>query len=104
MSYKLFLDDERMPVDPENWVIVRSFHEAIEAMEVLGFPNFISFDHDLGSGLTGYDFCQYLVELDMDKKVLSEDFSFYVHSQNPIGKKNIEAFMNNYLEFKANNE
>lgn len=29
-----------------------------------------------------------------------ENFSFYVHSANPVGKKNIEAYLNNYFEFK----
>uniref|UniRef100_A0AAU8HY45 Cyclic-phosphate processing Receiver domain-containing protein n=1 Tax=Rhizobium phage LG08 TaxID=3129229 RepID=A0AAU8HY45_9CAUD len=68
--------------------------------------SYISFDHDLGIGKNGYDAAKILVETDMscDGKYLSEDFDFYVHSQNPIGKKNIETFMNGYLNFKKSGE
>jgi len=49
----VYLDDIRTP-PREDWVIARDFEEAI--VESRGLPDFISFDHDLGEGLTGYDF------------------------------------------------
>jgi hypothetical protein len=96
---KMFLDDERMPVG-DDWVIVRSVPEAIACVEKNGIPNFISFDHDLEHRLTGYDFAKWLVERDLDIGDMPADFTFYVHSQNPVGKANIEGLLNQYLAFK----
>lgn len=98
MTYKLFLDDERLPVEG-NWVVVRNYDAAVVAVETLGMPYYISFDHDLGDSRTGYDFAKYLVEYDLLHDVWrkSEDFSYYVHSQNPIGKENIERYLESYL-------
>ena len=78
-------------------------------VQVYGMPNFISFDHDLGKNEpTGYDIAKWLVEVDMgrNKKILDRaafhpDFDFYVHSKNPVGKANIEAYLNNYFKMKA---
>jgi hypothetical protein len=33
---------------------------------------------------------------------IPDDFQFYVHSRNPVGRANIEGLLNNYLEH--NNE
>ena len=44
---------------------------------------FISFDHDLGNGLTGYNAAVYIAE----KKLQLDGFT--VHSMNPTGRKNI---------------
>ncbi|BAU40164.1 hypothetical protein [Ralstonia phage RSP15] len=111
MSYDMFLDDERLPPTnrpgkPErDWVIVRSYQQAVDYIEENGFPRFISFDHDLGEAKeTGYDFAKWLISQDIDKMWMPEDFDFYVHSQNPIGKLNIEkAFESyfNYLEMQS---
>ncbi len=104
MTYRMFIDDERMPPDGE-WVIVRSVLEAQDYITVHGMPNYVSFDHDLGSldGYplpTGYDFALWLTQQDLDHNSLPQDFDFYVHSQNPIGKENIISLLDNYLEFK----
>jgi len=103
--YKMYLDDIREPKDIYD-VIVRSYDEAIEHIKEYGFPKFISFDHDLGiddNGVekTGYDLAKWLVESALDGLLeFPQDFSFYVHSANPIGKHNIESILNNYLNFK----
>jgi len=89
---KLFLDDERLPAEREDlsdWIIVRTSAEAIEYVENNGWPSFISFDHDLGGEDTSMKFLDWAI-----LKILNEDqealpFDFYVHSQNPIGTKNI---------------
>jgi len=59
MSYNLFLDDVRNPIDlyklsqqknevyNEDWVVVRSFNEFKECIMNRGIPKKISFDHDL---------------------------------------------------------
>lgn len=103
MIYSLFLDDERMPPEKKQkgkWLIVRNFDDAKSAVLKRGFPSFISFDHDLGTGATGYDFAKWLVEYDMDTNTMPEDFEFYVHSQNPIGAANIRNYLNSYIKIK----
>lgn len=120
MKY-LFLDDERMPKDVTwiligdvghrgaDWQIVRSLQEAKDWVNRNGFPDVISFDHDLGmehyagnynDGKTGFDFAKWLVEFDMDTKAMPVNFSFTVHSKNPIGSENIRELLNNYIRQK----
>lgn len=101
--YSLFIDDERMPPrDDRYWVIARDFEDVMMALRIHGMPGHVSFDHDLGQDeKTGYDIAKFLVELDMGEDAdfkLPDNFDFYVHSQNPVGKKNIESYINNYLE------
>lgn len=104
--YSLFIDDERYPPrnDGRNWVIARDWEDTMMSLRRHGMPGYISFDHDLGEDRhTGYDIAKFLVDLDMngeDDFKLPADFEFYVHSQNPIGKANIEHYLNNYLEHR----
>lgn len=103
--YNLFLDDIRDPdwvfTDDREWVIARNVCEAIDHILVYGFPDFISFDHDLGYELeTGYDFAKWLVDQDLDNDWITDEFSFHVHSANPVGAENIRCLLNNYLNFK----
>jgi hypothetical protein len=70
MSYKMFLDDVRTvdfiyPKDSDQWILCRSYDEAVVYVQNHGFPNKVSFDHDLGiDSLSGYDFAKYLVYID----------------------------------------
>lgn len=123
MKKYLFLDDERMPEDVTwlliggvghlgaDWKIVRSLQEAKEWVLKNGFPDVISFDHDLGDihyvgdysdGNTGYDFAKWLVEFDLDNDAMPKSFKFTVHSKNPTGAENIRRLMENYLRVKGN--
>jgi hypothetical protein len=100
--YKLFLDDERDPPEGQHdWVIVRSFDQAVSLVESQGFPGFVSFDHDLGVGKTGMDFARWLVDRDLERHDMPAVFNFVVHSQNPIGKGNIEGLLEDYLRYVA---
>lgn len=106
MTYKLFIDDERFPPnDGSTWIIVRTLAETVVHVSVFGMPSFISFDHDLGKDQpTGYDIARKLVNMDLDGVIqFPDDFSFYVHSQNPVGKINIESVISSYLKFKKEN-
>jgi len=113
MTYNLFIDDERWPSDAtwaewygvrDEWTVARSWGEVRELIDTLGVPVFISFDHDLGDEavyLNGYEIAQQIVEHDMDGKwEIPANFEFAVHSQNPIGKQNIEALLRNYIAQK----
>lgn len=101
MTYKLFIDDERFPVT-DDWVIARSTSEAIGVVMSFGVPNFISFDHDLGGEDTSMKFIHWLINFLYDAEQNLKGFDYYVHSQNPIGKDNIEGLMNQVInEFKG---
>ncbi len=101
---RMYVDDIRNPKG-EFDSIVRSSSEAIEYFNTNGCPNFISFDHDLGGEDTAMRIVKYMIESDLDTKgFIPEDFSFYVHSANPIGKANIEGYLNRYLNHRSNNE
>ena len=94
-----FIDDERKPTNLGQYLILRSMvdveHQLLTGDQIL----FVTFDHDLGENQpTGHDIAKLLVEKDMDCGILLPSFCFYVHSQNPVGKANIEGLLNKYLE------
>ena len=109
-AWTLFLDDIRFPADVKynydpykDLIICRSYHDAVWAVEQYGLPKFIAFDHDLGeipgSNHHGYGFakwfCDYIMDNDLD---ILADFSYNVHSMNPVGAENIRAYMENFLK------
>lgn len=124
---KLFLDDIRVPYDVfkttinplyednDSWVIVRDYYQFIEWVTNNGVPDFISFDHDLSfehylpenqsEGIeytqleekTGYDACKWLCDYCLDKGIPLPNY--YVHSANPVGKQNINSYMENFKKF-----
>ena len=57
----------------------------------------IAFDHDLGTGLTGYDVAKYIVANDISIE------GFSCHSMNPVGAKNIIETMEHYGYQKIRN-
>lgn len=106
---KLFLDDERFPPAPESdWIIVRTVEEAIEFVEQNGWVHFVSFDNDLSTRpdgtphRQGWEFAEWLINHDLNHGGMPDGFSFYVHSQNPVRRKDIEDRLNRYLEYKRN--
>lgn len=101
MSWCLFLDDERIPKTKKDWIIARSYLEAINLIKSKGCPELISFDHDLGENVqTGYDLAKWIVEQDLEFNILPHNFNFFVHSANPVGRDNILSLLNGYLKFK----
>lgn len=115
----IFLDDERNPEDvfwinyPKNITdiyIVRTYKEFVKAVNEYLHKDSIedilfSFDHDIqdfnsdGYENTGKTCAIYLVEYMLNNPELDEvkdKLSFIIHSQNPIGKQNIESYINNY--------
>ena len=99
-KYKLFIDDEREPAKIKFDYIARDYKENMKIFDKNGCPAYISFDHDLGSNSkTGFDIVKDMVERDLDKngRWIPKNFDYYVHSANPVGKKNIEGLLDNYL-------
>lgn len=110
MTYALFIDDERFPPDDgKAWKIARNERDVAMLLAEFGPPEFISFDHDLGGDEpTGYDIAHKLVDGDIGvlpgssyEAGLPLHFAFTIHSQNPVGAKNIEALLTRYLEFRG---
>lgn len=108
MTWNLWLDDTRNPLytlNSQEWTIARTYQEAVDLVKKLGFPRYVSFDHDLGivDGVeeNGADFAHWLVEYDLDHNQMPADFTFFVHSANPQGSINISSLLNNYMRFRA---
>lgn len=97
-NYILFLDDERTieMVDRSAWpdgmhiLIARSTEDAQNIVYRCGAPAFCSFDHHLGGDDTTMEFLKWYA------KVHSVIPAFVVHSANPVGAKNIIAFMDSW--------
>ena len=100
--YSLFLDDLRDPPShtTDNWIVARSYDEAMATIELHGMPTYISFDYGLGDCVpTGHDFAKKLVEMSLDGVIkFPDDFAFGVHSVNPVGAENVRSLMNNFLK------
>ena len=119
-NYNLFLDDVRIPthvtwVDfprDQHYSVVRNYQEFIDLITLRGLPKFVCYDHDLsdchyGHGLsgddipydsykekTGYDCAKWLVDYCMNKGIKHPPY--VVHSMNPVGKSNIESYIESY--------
>jgi len=117
MTYKLFLDDYRSPqqvpailkVAPANeWIVVRSYDQAVDCILQNGMPDFISFDHDLNDDhyaypnktheKTGMTFARWFIDWIIDNDIVVPDhFDYYVHSMNPHGAENIRSIMASFM-------
>jgi hypothetical protein len=101
-TWNLFLDDERNPpesghplgISASQWTIARSSAVARELVEDLGLPVNCSLDHDLGGDDTAMVFLKWLAN---EYSGSVENFpAWHTHSANPVGKKNIDSFMNSW--------
>lgn len=80
----LYLDDVRKC--PEGWVPVRNALDAIQLLEEQLVEE-MSFDHDLGGALTGYDVLNWI-----ERKVFEGKFNppkIWIHTANSVGRKNM---------------
>ncbi len=97
MTWKLWLDDlcrdsSTDRFTPEGFIGCTSPDEAIAMVSGMGIPEFMSLDHDLGENLTTMDFLK-----EWSKLYPYAPFPDYrVHSSNPVGKKNIESYINSW--------
>jgi hypothetical protein len=112
-SIRLWLDDERDPShwSPSSffgikWTWVKTAKEAVELLRT-GKVFEISFDHDLGEEqdpiyFNGYSVAQF-IEQEAFYGTLDR-IKWDVHSANPVGRKNIEACMQQADKFWAEHE
>ena len=108
-DWSMFIDDERAPGKgvSDSVVIVRSSEEAIEfCIAVKSLPKNIMFDHDLGGDDTSMRFIRWMTDQLLEDPPLfklREDFEYSVHSQNPIGAKNIKGLMDQLIKHLKGN-
>ena len=92
----------------DNWVVVRHYTNFIKILdENIGYINIISFDHDLackvnGEEKTGKDCVDYMIEKYIETN--TEFPSWFVHTQNTEGRKNIISKILNYLKVIENKD
>ena len=105
MKVWLFLDDERSPAEKDgvSWIVFRTVETFLSHVTEHGLSDGISFDHDLGTDKNGNDAAKGLIELFLDGAIEPKnDFTFYVHSQNPIGAVNIRSNMQYLIKLMKN--
>ena len=119
MLFRSYLDDVRTPNDP-SWIVCRDYNQFVQRVNEIGLENIdqISLDHDLGDTAmeeyynnvepnnvlnydnikekTGMDCTKWLVNQSMEKGIPLPYMT--VHSANPIGAKNMMAYINGYLK------
>ena len=96
----LYVDDIRNPPlnDGVNWIVTRTFHDAICFLERTNFP-VVSLDHDLGcyygnKEMTGRDILNWLIARKLDGDYTPPDVR--VHSANPVGCATMESDIHKY--------
>lgn len=97
MTYKLFIDDLRMP-PTDDWVIARSSQEAWDIVMKLGTPSLISYDHDLGGEDTSMVFIHRLIRHKLDNPDFDFPIGYQIHSANPVGVKNIFELLRSFRQ------
>lgn len=128
MSYKLFLDDERIPAKVTwvelplgPWVVVRNYQEFVDVITRDGLPEFITFDHDLADEHYPFnkpgmgpkqgdkiDYDKYKEKTGFDCAKWLVDYcidndrnlpKYAIHSKNTVGAENIRGLFENFLNF-----
>ncbi len=107
----IWLDDIRDPYDKNfNWleyspigkdvdtIWLKNYDEFIRFIQTEGLPEGICFDHDLGEDSpTGYDCAKWLIDYCIDNKIKLP--KWYCQTANPVGRKNIDSILINYLKY-----
>lgn len=92
---RIWLDDLRpMPADFD--VHLKTPNEAIAALHG-GSVEYISFDHDLGGDMTGYEVAEWIERAAFEGKLSRLEWT--IHSANPVGAGNIRRAMMNAERF-----
>jgi hypothetical protein len=98
MTWKLWLDDQLDDPErprrhtPDGFVGARSTEEAKELVLARGLPSFMDLDHDLGGDDKVMGFLRWLSDMYPDGPVPE----YLIHSENPEGRKNIQAFLSSW--------
>src|ERR1700733_262519 len=97
---KLFMDAKNFPPgDGDEWAVVRTLDEATDWVLANGFPDFVSFNNDLGKNETaGHEFAFWLTERDLDTGDMPDLFSYDIRSD---AADLIRSYIDSHLEERA---
>jgi hypothetical protein len=85
---KVWLDDQKPA--PKGWRRARNYREALRLLKT-GKVTFISLDHDIGRGKSGYDVATWIE--DQANAGTLKQLDWEVHSENPPGRYQIAQAM-----------
>lgn len=92
---RIWLDDVRsIPEGYDYWA--KTAEDCIRKLESEGV-SFVSFDHDLGNGKSGYDVAKVIEE--MAATNFCKAIEWEIHSANPVGRKDITLAMKSAERF-----
>jgi len=96
--WKLWLDDQRDP-PAEDFVVARSYNEAVKAITEKGCPSYASFDFTLGTPETGMTLVKWLIEKDTADggTFIPKDFTFDCHSDAEWARVEMKRDLDTYL-------
>lgn len=114
---KIWLDDVLAPplkhiadtllFEGDDWIWCRTYDQALSFIKSAMRTQtevVISFDHDLGGfddAPSGYTLAKYIEE-EAHKGNILKITEWWVHSGNPVGRKNIRMAMESYMKVRAN--
>lgn len=107
MTYRLWIDDQSFDPEtpnrhpPEGWKVAVSSAEAIELIDTLGPPSYISFDHDLGVLADGSEDTAIRVINYLGNSYYDAEIDYEVHSRNGPGSLNIISKMDSWKRSKT---
>ena len=96
--YDKMLEENFFPNDEVKWFVAKNHTDFCHIIREEEF-DLVCFDHDLGSEMTGYDCCKYMIDY-YDAKGLNLP-QVFVQSANPVGKENIYKYINSYKKSKS---
>lgn len=94
---KLWLDDMRDAPD-DSWTVIRKVEPAIKFIRQFR-PNTISLDHDIENRPDDETFkpvAYFIGEMYNNDVFWADDLEVRVHSDNPVGAKELQAILNDY--------
>jgi len=98
----------------ERWFVVKNYKQFIHWITKNGLPDIISFDHDLADEHYGVDYQDWEINSSDDLQVPETGMDcakwltnycidnntklpeFYVHSMNPVGRENIQKYLESF--------
>jgi hypothetical protein len=87
---KIWLDDIRPVPEGFDFTWITNANDCIYLVQK-NIISFISFDHDLGEGGTGYEVAQVIEKCAFFEEI--NPITWNIHSNNPVGRKDIEMAM-----------
>lgn len=98
MSYKLYIDDERLPPESRpDFILAKTYHEAITIIEEKGIPEHISFDYYLDRHFTGLDVAMWLIT-HCEYHDLEPNFTYQCHSSDKSARRDLVEFLDKNIE------